>query len=74
MDERATVTESGARVDHMIEAVFDITGGKGSNFFLFAKKSRFYGRLPTDAWWTTDPRCIIRVSRTLATGRQGGLI
>jgi Replication-relaxation len=48
-----TVTESAARVDHMINAVQDITGGKGSNFFLFAEKSRFFGRLPTEVWWTT---------------------
>ena len=50
-----TVTESSARVDHMIDAVHDITGGKGSNFFLFAEKSRFYGRLGSEVWWTTCP-------------------
>jgi Replication-relaxation len=48
-----TVTESAERVDHMISAVYEITGGRGSNFFLFAEKSRFYGRLPTEVWWTT---------------------
>jgi hypothetical protein len=48
-----TVTETAARVDHMINAVYEITGGRGSNLFLFAEKSRFYGRLPTEAWWTT---------------------
>ena len=57
-----TVTESGSRVDHMINAVYDITGGKGSNFFLFAEKSRFFGRLPTDVWWSTGRGEMVRLT------------
>ena len=48
-----TVTDSAARVDHMISAVHEITAGRGSNFFLFAESSRVCGRLPTEMWWTT---------------------
>lgn len=56
-----TVTDSAARADHMVEAVHDITGGKGSNFFLFAEKARFAGRLPTEAWWTTGRGELVRL-------------
>ena len=56
-----TVTESGERADHMLNAVREITGGRGSNFFLFAEKSRFYGRLPTDVWWTTGKGELVRL-------------
>ena len=57
-----TITESSPRVDHMIDAVYDITGGKGSNFFLFAEKSRFYGRSPTDVWWTTGRGELVKLT------------
>lgn len=57
-----TVTESSARVDHMINAVHDITNGKGSNFFLFAEKSRFFGRSPTDVWWTSGKGELVKIT------------
>jgi hypothetical protein len=48
-----TVTETRARLDHMIDAVNEVTNGKGSNFFLFAEKSRLSGRSPLDVQWTS---------------------
>ena len=48
-----TVTESRVRLDHMIDAINEITDGKGSNFFLFAEKSRFNKTSPLDAQWTS---------------------
>jgi hypothetical protein len=39
-----TATGSRARLNHMIDAVKEITDGKGSNFFLFAEKSRLASR------------------------------
>jgi len=46
----STVAESPERVEHLIEVVQAITGAKGSNFFLFAKKLRFFGRMLTGVW------------------------
>ena len=48
-----TVTENRARLDHMIDAVSEVTEGKGSNFFLFAEKSRLFGTSPLDVHWTS---------------------
>ncbi len=48
-----TVTDSAERADRMVQLVYKLTGGRGSNFFLFAEAARFYGRLPTDVWWTS---------------------
>jgi hypothetical protein len=46
----------------MLNAVHDIADGKGSNFFLFAEKSRFFGRLPTDVWWTTGRGQLVKLT------------
>ena len=54
-----TVTESRARLDHMLEAVNEVTEGRGSNFFLFAEKSRLTGRPPIDIQWTTGKRELV---------------
>jgi len=48
-----TVTESRPRLDHMIDAVNEITDGKGSNFFLFGEKTRLAGTSPLDVQWTS---------------------
>ncbi len=56
-----TVTESAERADNMVECAYEVTGGKGSNFFLFAEKSRFYGRSPLEAWWTTGKGSLVRL-------------
>jgi hypothetical protein len=57
-----TVTDSASRCDNMVQAVHEITGGKGSNFFLFAERSRFYGRSPAEAWWTTGKGEMVRLT------------
>lgn len=57
-----TVTESRARIDHMIDAVNEITDGKGSNFFLFAEKSRLSKRSPFDVTWTTGKGDLIKLT------------
>lgn len=57
-----TVTESRARLDHMIDAVNEITEGKGSNFFLFAEKSRFNKSSPLDAQWTSGKGEFVRLT------------
>lgn len=48
-----TVTDSAERADRMVQLVYDLTGGRGSNFFLFAETARFYGRSPLEVWWTS---------------------
>ena len=57
-----TVTDSRVRLDHMIDAVNEITDGKGSNFFLFAEKSRISGVSPIDAHWTSGKGELIRLA------------
>jgi hypothetical protein len=57
-----TVTESRKRVDHMLDAVNELTNGRGSNFFLFAEKSQFHDRLPTEVWWTTGKGDLVRLT------------
>lgn len=56
-----TVTESADRADNMVQSVYEVTGGRGSNFFLFAEKSRFYGRSPLEAWWTSGKGQLVRL-------------
>ncbi len=51
-----TVTDSDARVNNMLNAVNEITGGKGSNFFLFATVEQLAAISPLDATWTTGRR------------------
>jgi hypothetical protein len=57
-----TVTDSAERADRMVQLVFDLTGGRGSNFFLFAEQARFYGRSPLDVWWTTGKGQLVRLT------------
>ena len=56
-----TVTESAERANNMVQCVYEVTGGKGSNFFLFAEKTRFHGRSPLDSWWTTGKGELVRI-------------
>jgi hypothetical protein len=57
-----TVTESRARLDHMVEAVNKVTEGKGSSFFLFADKSRLSATSPLDAEWTSGKGKFVRLT------------
>lgn len=56
-----TVTDSAERADRMVQLVYDLTGGRGSNFFLFAEQARFYGRSPLDVWWTSGRGELVRL-------------
>jgi hypothetical protein len=56
-----TVTESRSRLNHMIDAVKEITDGKGSNFFLFAEKSRFTNASALDVQWTSGKGELVRL-------------
>lgn len=56
-----TVTENRARLNHMIDAVHEITDGKDSNFFLFTEKSRLTKMSPIDVQWTTGRGEFIRL-------------
>jgi Replication-relaxation len=49
----ATVTTTPARVEQMIEAQREFTGGRGSNIFLFIDEARLLESNPLDAFWTT---------------------
>jgi hypothetical protein len=48
-----TVTSSPKRVQNMVQAVRDITEGKGSNFFLFADQTNLERSNPLKLLWTT---------------------
>jgi hypothetical protein len=57
-----TVTDSAERADRMVQLVYDLTGGRGSNFFLFAEQARFFGRSPLDVWWTTGKGEMVKLT------------
>ncbi len=46
------LTSSPPRVEHMLAAVDNITGGNGSGFFLFADRQSLAGRDPLEFQWT----------------------
>ena len=47
------VTTTPGRVENMVEAVKKLTGGKGSNFFLFADSPRLMELDPLRVAWKT---------------------
>jgi hypothetical protein len=48
-----SVTDSPKRLNNMLDAVRELTEGKGSNFFLFATVEQLAAASPLDAEWTT---------------------
>lgn len=46
-----TVTDSRKRMETMLDAVNELTGGKGTNFFLFADMAAFAENSPLEALW-----------------------
>jgi hypothetical protein len=48
-----TVTDSKDRVRHMVEVVEEITGGRGSNFFLFGDRASLMNSDPLGIDWTS---------------------
>ena len=57
-----TITDSAKRVDNMLNAVDEITGGKGSNFFLFAAPNDLMMVSPLSAQWRTGKGDLIRIT------------
>lgn len=47
-----TVTDTRKRLEHMLDVVREITGGKGSGFFLFATFDELNADSPLEASWT----------------------
>ncbi len=56
-----TITKSAERVASMIEVVKEITGGKGSNVFLFAEAEAIAGGNPLEIEWLTGKRTRVRL-------------
>jgi hypothetical protein len=48
-----TVTTSQKRIDTMLDALCEVTGGKGSELFLFIEESSLRKKNPLDAAWIT---------------------
>jgi hypothetical protein len=48
-----TVTTSEQRIDTMLDALREVTNGKGSELFLFADEERLRSSSPLDAEWIT---------------------
>ena len=57
-----TVTTSPERVETMLDALGGLTGGKGSNLFLFADQERVQTVNPVDALWTSGTRGLRRIT------------
>lgn len=58
----ATVTTTPERVDQMIDALREITGGRGSNMFLFIDDASLSATNPLDARWLTGKGDWIRIA------------
>ena len=56
------VTESAERVRNMLSAIDQITGGKGSNFFLLADKGSLAAGNPLEIEWTSGKRDSVRLT------------
>jgi len=56
------VTSSAARMDNMLAAVEDITGGKGTGFVLFGHAAALAGQNPLEFGWTNGRRETVRLT------------
>jgi hypothetical protein len=56
-----TVTDSTERMRHMIDVVHEITGRRGSNFFLFIDRPRLMHSDPLTAGWTSGRGARLRL-------------
>jgi hypothetical protein len=56
-----TVAPSRQRVDNMVAAVAEITGG-GSNFFLFIDRERLAASSPLEAEWVSGKGEVVRLT------------
>jgi hypothetical protein len=58
----ATVTTTPDRVEQMIEAQREMTGGRGSNLFLFIDDASLLNSNPLEARWLTGKGKVVRVT------------
>jgi hypothetical protein len=56
------VTESAERVSNMLSAIDQITGGKGSNFFLLVDKVTLAAGDPLQVEWTSGKRTAVKLT------------
>jgi hypothetical protein len=56
------VTKSAERVRNMISAIDQITGGKGSNFFLFTDQGSLAAGNPLEIEWASGKRMSVRLT------------
>jgi hypothetical protein len=56
-----TITTSARRIETMLDALHEVTGGKGSELFLFVEDDALRATSPLDAMWITGKgrRCRI---------------
>lgn len=57
-----TVTTSGQRIETMLDALRDVTQGKGSDLFLFADEESLRANNPLEAAWTTGKGAEVRLT------------
>jgi hypothetical protein len=58
----ATVTSSRERMHNMVSIVCSITGGKGSNFFLFIDQATLRAGDPLEVHWTSGKGELLRLT------------
>ena len=57
-----TVTDSAKRVDRMLQAVDEITAGKGSNFLLFADQNTVHSDGSLDCGWISGKNETVKIT------------
>ncbi len=57
-----TVTTSGRRVETMLEALKEVTNGKGSDLFLFIDEQQLVSSNPLDAQWLSGKGSYVRLT------------
>jgi hypothetical protein len=57
-----TLTDSETRIEHMLQAVDQLTEGKGSNFFLFGTFAEVSRSGPLEMSWRSGRRAAVRLS------------
>ncbi len=57
-----TITTSAKRIETMLDALRDVTGGKGSEMFLFIDEAMIRGRQPLETMWITGRGRICRLT------------
>ena len=56
-----TITTDNSRIEKMLEALDVITGGRGSNIFLFAEQAALSASNPLEVQWMSGKRELVRI-------------